>query len=254
MSYRTIQTRVQGPACFIRLDRPRSRNAIDACMLDELIDVLDTHEAACSVVVFEGNDDFFCFGADLAEVARAEHAGLDPEKLYGLWQRMAFGPQITVSHVRGQVNAGGIGFVAASDIVIAGPQASFSLSELLFGLLPACVMPFLMRRIGAQRASQMALTTQPVPAARALQWGLVDELDEQSETLLRKQLLRLRRVPRQAIAAHKRFMADADHVVGALKDGAIAANREVFADPDNLSNIRRFVDTGLFPWEARGQT
>jgi len=62
-----------------------------------------------------------------------------------LWLRLATVRTVTISHVRGKANAGGIGFVAASDIVLADETAQFSLSELLFGLYPACVLPFLIR-------------------------------------------------------------------------------------------------------------
>ncbi len=66
----------------------------------------------------------------------------NPERLYDLWLRLATGPFITISHVRGRVNAGGIGFVATSDIVLAERSAQFSLSELLFGVFPARYFPF----------------------------------------------------------------------------------------------------------------
>ncbi|MDO8387770.1 MAG: enoyl-CoA hydratase/isomerase [Polaromonas sp.] len=248
MSVATVHTQVQGSTCFIRLARPEARNAINAQMLAELQQALDAHQA-CTVVVLEGGEDDFCFGADLGAVAHHGEAAVDPEQLYALWQRLAFGPQVSVAHVRGQANAGGVGFVAACDLVVAGPRASFSLSELLFDLLPACVMPFLVQRVGVQRANRMALGTLAVGADEALRWGLVDVLEEQSEAALRRQLIRLRRLSPKAIAAHKRFMADADTVVSGLRDQAIAANRAVFADPRTRSAIARYVETGLLPWE-----
>lgn len=244
-----LRTQVQGPACFIRFERPQVRNVIDAQLLDEMAQALAACEA-CSIVVLEGGEDDFCFGADLRDVARHGDTAVDPARLYALWQRLAFGPQISVAHVRGRANAGGVGFVAACDLVIAGPRASFSLSELLFGLLPACVMPFLIRRIGVQRANRMALTTQPVNATDAAHWGLVDLLEEQSEAALRKQLARLRRLGAGSIATHKRFMADADTLVEGLRAQAIAANRAVFSDPRTRSAIARYVEQGLAPWES----
>jgi len=54
--------------------------------------------------------------------------------------------KVVIAKVEGKVNAGGVGLVAASDIVVAHTQATFGLSEALFGLLPACVMPFLIRK------------------------------------------------------------------------------------------------------------
>jgi 3-carboxymethyl-3-hydroxy-acyl-[acp] dehydratase len=52
---------------------------------------------------------------------------------------LATGPFVTISHVRGKANAGGLGFMAASDIVLAQEEAQFSLSELLSdSIRPAC--------------------------------------------------------------------------------------------------------------------
>src|SRR5439155_22787849 len=95
--------------------------------------------------------------------------------LYDLLLQLETGSYITLSHVQGKANAGGIDIVAACDIVLADHAAQFSLSELLFGLFPACVLPFLIRRVGFQKAHYMTLMTQPISAQRAHTWGLVDE-------------------------------------------------------------------------------
>jgi polyketide biosynthesis enoyl-CoA hydratase PksH len=133
--------------------------------------------------------------------------------------------------------------------VLADATAVFSLSELLFGLMPACVMPFLVRRIGFARANAMTLMTQPVTAETAHAWGLVDVFEENGDNLLRKQLLRLRRLDKNAIARYKRYMASIDALIENAEPRALAANIEVFSDPSNLRAISRYVKTGQFPWE-----
>jgi len=70
----------------------------------------------------------------------------DKNGYYNLLKHIATCSKVVVAKVDGQVNAGGIGLVTASDIVISSQQATYGLSEALFGLLPACVMPFLIRR------------------------------------------------------------------------------------------------------------
>jgi polyketide biosynthesis enoyl-CoA hydratase PksH len=129
--------------------------------------------------------------------------------MYQLWLRMVNAPFITISVVRGRANAGGIGFVAASDIVLADQSARFSLSELLFGLYPSCVLPFLVRRTGVQHAHYMTLMTQPFTAQQVQSYGLVDALDDDAGTLLNRHLVRLRRLARPAIGDYKRYMANA---------------------------------------------
>jgi polyketide biosynthesis enoyl-CoA hydratase PksH len=152
--------------------------------------------------------------------------------------------------VRGRTNAGGVGFVAACDIVLCEERTTFSLSELLFGLMPACVMPFLIRRMGFSKANYLTLMTQPISARQALAWGLVDACEENSENLLRKHLLRLRRLGKEGIARYKRYVSSLDSSLEAWKAKAIEANIEVFSDTENIQKIARFVKTGKFPWET----
>ena len=246
-TYQTIAVRVQDDVCFLQLDRPAANNTINSELIDECHRVLAACEASIKVVVLSGSPEVFCLGADFS----APPAKEGPGPLYELWLKLATGPFITVAHVRGKVNAGGVGFVAACDVVIADEAAQFSLSELLFGLFPACVMPFLIRRVGFQKAHYLTLTTQPIPVTQAAEWGLVDAVGPQSEVLLRRHLLRLRRPNKVAIRRYKQFMsAMSQPRLTDQKPLAVAANLEVFSDPDNLSAIARYVETGQFPWET----
>jgi polyketide biosynthesis enoyl-CoA hydratase PksH len=252
MNYQTIQVRFQEPVCFIQINRPESNNTINDLLIEEISQVLTLCEESITIIVLEGLPEVFCFGADFQSIPAAaggQQAGEGPEPLYNLWLKLANGPFITIAHVRGKANAGGIGFVAASDIVIADQTAQFSLSELLFGLFPACVLPFLIRRVGFQKAHYLTLMTQPVPVQQAFAWGLVDAYDTDSDSLLRKHLLRLRRLSKSGITRYKRYMSELYDLLLQSKQAALAANREIFSDPHNLEGIIRYVETGKFPWE-----
>ena len=253
MSYQTIQVRFQEPVCFVQFHRPEANNSINDRLIEECHQVLELCKESITVIVLEGLPEVFCFGADFqgihAKLASGQRSEQSPEPLYDLWLKLATGPYITIAHVRGKANAGGVGFVAASDIVLADQTAQFGLSELLFGLFPACVMPFLIRRVGFQRAHYMTLMTQPFSVQQAQIWGLVDSYDVQSEILLRKHLLRLRRLSKTAILRYKRYMSGLYDSLLQSKALAIAANQEVFSDPCNLDEIFRYVEKGQFPWE-----
>jgi enoyl-CoA hydratase/carnithine racemase len=150
MDYQTIKVRFEDPVCFLQFYRPEANNTINYRLIDECREVLERCEDSITIVVLEGLPEVFCFGADFAgiqqQVSGEQPLHNNPEPMYDLWMKLASGPFITISHVRGKANAGGVGFVAASDIVLADSKAQFSLSELLFGLFPACVLPFLIRR------------------------------------------------------------------------------------------------------------
>jgi polyketide biosynthesis enoyl-CoA hydratase PksH len=253
MTYRTIRFQLQDSIARLQLERPAARNAINSLLIEECLDALGHCTEVASVLVVSGSPEVFCVGADFDELRNAAASGAlehqQPQLLYDLWTQLAAGPFVSVAQVRGKVNAGGVGFVAACDIVLADEQAQFSLSELLFGLLPACVLPFLIRRIGFQRAHYLTLTTQPIGARQARDWGLVDALAPDCDDLLRQHLLRLRRLSKPAVARYKRYVRELHPAVDAARPHAVAANLEVFSDPANLAAISRYVDTGRFPWE-----
>lgn len=254
MTYETIKVRLEGHICFLQLYRPNNNNTINDCMVKECKEVLEEcEESEVTIIVLEGLDDVFCFGADFQNISdeykEKDEFQQDPEPLYNLWLELSNGPYITISHVRGRVNAGGMGFVAASDIVIADKTAQFSLSELLFGVFPACVMPFLIRRIGFERARYLTLTTQTIPVKTAYLWGLVDDYDVQSESLLRKKLLRLKCLSKTAITRYKQYMAELDNFLIQSKMLAVKANVDAFSDASNVKGISRYIESGKFPWE-----
>jgi len=253
MTYRTLKVSFQDSVCHLQFNRPEASNTINDLLVAECHEVLSRCEESVTVVVLSGSPEVFCNGADFKAIAGASaeqiHEQNSPASLYDLWLRLATGPYVTIAHVRGKANAGGMGFVAASDIVLADDTAQFSLSELLFGLYPACVLPFLIRRIGFQRAHGLTLATQPINARQALEWGLADAVETHSDTLLRRHQLRLSRLAKTAIRRYKSYMKEIGPPLATLKSAAVAANVEVFSDPDNRRAITRYVERGIFPWE-----
>lgn len=254
-TFDTIRVKLEDDICFIQIYRPEDSNTINDLLIQEFSEVLTQCEQSVKVIVIEGLPEVFCFGADFKELKTdVNNPALDqqqnPEPLYNLWLQLAAGPYVTVAHVRGKANAGGIGFVAACDVVLCEEKAIFSLSELLFGLMPACVLPFLIRRMGFSKANYLTLMTQPISAKQAQEWGLVDAFEINSENLLRKHLLRLRRLSKTGITRYKRYMNSLNNSLEISKPEAIAANIEVFSDQSNLEKITRFVKTGQFPWEG----
>ena len=252
--YQTIQTRFEDEICFIQIYRPDANNTINDCLVEELTEVLELCKDSVKIIVLEGLPEVFCFGADFKEIQQSFESNTqvqeqNPEPLYNIFLQLASGPFITIAHVRGKANAGGVGFVAACDIVLCEEKAIFSLSELLFGLMPACVLPFLIRKVGFSRANYLTLMTQPFSAKQAKEWGLVDEYEERSENLLRKHLLRLRRLSKDGVARYKRYMSTLDNSLIASKSKALEANIEVFSNQNNLEKIARYIKTGKFPWE-----
>lgn len=254
MSYKTLQVRFEDTVCFVQIFRPDAKNTINATLLAELNDVLMSCEKDMNVVVLEGLPEVFCFGADFRSIQDSLDDNAvttqNPELLYDVFSRLSGSSFVSIAHVRGQTNAGGVGFVAACDIVLSDETATFSLSELLFGLYPACVLPFLARRIGYQKAHYMTLMTRPVTVQKAESWGLVDVCDSNSEGLLRRHILPLKRLSKTGIREYKQYMSELHGPIVQSKALAVTANDKMFSDETNLAKISRFVKTGQYPWEA----
>lgn len=252
--YRLIRVRQEDDICYLQIHRPDADNSITSALVAEMAQALVRCEPITKILVLAGLPTMFCAGADFRAIERdcgraAGYEQHDPAALYDLWTQLAAGPFISIAHVRGKANAGGLGFVAACDLVLADEGASFALSEMLFGLMPACVLPFLVRRVGFARANYMTLMTQPVAARQALEWGLIDAMEGNSEILLRRHLQRLRRLSKSAIVRYKSYVRGMMEPVAVARGAAIRANLEMFADARNLENVVRYVRSGRFPWE-----
>lgn len=248
MNYETLTMRQRDSICFIRINRPAADNAIDAKLVAEFSGVIDECRTKSTVVVIEGQADHFCTGADFSEVEKFAADGFDAnvhtEALYDLWFALATGPFVSVAHVKGKTVAGGIGFVAACDITIADEKAVFSLPEMLFGLMPACVLPFLINRTSRQKAHLLTLLTQPVSAIEAKAFGLIDAVDANSDDVLRRYLLRLRMLRKTSIERYKRYRAQLDTHLESSRGLALEANKQVFSDSKNIELISHFRRTG----------
>ncbi|QDG75031.1 enoyl-CoA hydratase/isomerase [Labrenzia sp. PHM005] len=234
-----------GRSSTLWFDRPESGNTITEALVEDAHAALDrAEEAGCTAIILRGSQTVFCTGADFGG-----GDPVDPERLYHLWERLALGPFVSLSVVEGQATAGGIGFVAASDMVLAGPDARFTLPELLFGLHPACVLPFLTRRIGAHAASYLTLSTQSINAEQALSLHLVDSILPEIELGLAQHIRRIERLDPQAIRRFKAYRADLDKSLGQSRDKAIAENRSLFGDSSIRANLQRYATEQKFPWE-----
>ncbi len=258
LTYQTINVRFHKAACYIQMCQSDAENPITNHLVTELTDVLTIcknrngqNSPAVCVVVIEGLPDVFCTGADFRQIAEQNDAAgrVEAERLYNLWRQIASSSFVTVAHVRGRVRAGGVGLVAACDIVLADESATFALSELIFGLFPACVLPFLIRRVGVQKSHYMTLTTMPISVQEAYANGLVDAYAEDSQSLLRKHLIRLSRLSKSAVSEYKKYMYQLNDILSRAQGLAVSTNEQLFCSERNLDQIRRYVKEGKFPWE-----
>ncbi|MGE0415780.1 MAG: enoyl-CoA hydratase-related protein [Acetobacteraceae bacterium] len=238
------------------LNRPHRQNALTRGMIAEMHRALDMAEAdpEIRVVALSGAGDTFCAGMDFVEAAAepGDPAQLQPtiEAFYDLMDRFTRTRVVIAALVTGRVTAGGVGLVAASDYVIAGPAASFQLSEIVFGLLPATIAPFIIRRCGMQAAYRLSLTAQRIDAERAASIDLVDEVSATPEDALRQFLVRAARVQPDCAAALKGMFRDMWIINEETRRLAVEAISRQILRPETVAGIRRFVQDASPPWRT----
>jgi polyketide biosynthesis enoyl-CoA hydratase PksH len=242
----------------LRLSRP----TIDPELIGEMSRALDDAEAdpRCRVVLLASAPGEFCTGMNLVaaagdsgpsdEAGDAVMAGEAGGEFFDLLTRLTRTPLVVVSTVDGTAAGGGVGLVAASDLVYATERASFALPEALWGLLPCCVLPFIARRTGFQRAYAMALTTQPVDAATAAGWGLVDEVAADLTVPVRRLAFRATRVDRATLSNLKRYAHELFPVGPEVRRHAVTELGRLLALPAVRERLSAFANHRRYPWEG----
>lgn len=162
----------------LRLNRPQALNALNRELMDALLAELDRADAdpGIGAVLLAGNGTSFCAGADVKEhaalttaAAVREHAG----RTASLYQRLGRMRTPTVAAVHGYALGGGCGLAIACDVVVCDDGAVLGYPEIGRGVLPALVLPRLVRLTGERAAFDLLATGRRIPAAEALALRMV---------------------------------------------------------------------------------
>lgn len=253
--FTALRVAKRGPLLEVVINRPERANALTRGMIAELHAALDMAEGdtECRLLALSGEGETFCSGMDFTEATSApgDVSTLRPtiEAFYGVMERFTTTPVMIAAQVTGRVTAGGVGLVAAADYAVAGPLANFQLSEVIFGLLPATVAPFIARRCGLHAAYRLSLTAQRIDAARALAIGLVDEVAEAPADALRQCLIRAARVRPDTVAALKGLFREMSLINDETRRVAVDAISRQIMQPETMELIRRFVQDASPPWK-----
>ena len=202
-AYQTLNLTTRSPGVAqVTMSRPAVFNAFDETMIVEMDAVFAALAAddAVRVVVLAGEGRHFSAGADLQWMQRASRASedwnlQDARRFAGMLARIAALPKPTVARVQGAALGGGVGLTCACDIAVAADNASFSVSEAKFGILPSVIGPHLVNAVGRRQGLRLALTTERVGAAQAEAMGLVhrvvglDALDAAVDAVVRDLLV-----------------------------------------------------------------
>lgn len=239
MKHRTIRFAVEEGVAWITLARPESANALDAAMMEELLEAAircdEDPEIRAAVVTGEGRA--FCAGGDLASFASLGPdlpAGLKrmTTHLHGALSRFARMDAPLVSAVNGVAAGAGMSLACAADLSLAAGSARFTMAYTRAGLTPdGGASFFLSRLVGLRRAQELMLTNRMLSAEEAAEWGLVNRVTPDESLLAEARALAegLAQGPTRAFGGVKRLLllgegnaleAQMEHEARAIADAA----------------------------------
>lgn len=177
-----VDTSERGVAT-VTMDRPDVRNAFDERLIAEVREAAEALGADrdVRVVVLTGSGHVFSAGADLNWMRSMrdytyEENVADSQRMNAMFRALYDLPKPLVGRINGHALGGGTGLTAVCDIAIAVEEATFGFTEVVLGLAPAVISPYVVRKVGRSFARSVFVTGERFSAARALEVGLVHEV------------------------------------------------------------------------------
>ncbi len=235
-----VRLEIDQQIATITLDSQANRNALSAQLVSELRGcVADAEAANVRAIVLTHAGPAFCSGGDLKE--RGEGDIPDSRPLIDVMIRLMDTGRPTIAAVNGAVRAGGVGLMAACDLVVVASQVTFALTEVRIGVAPAIISVPIMRRVSSARLAGPYLTGEAFTAEQALAMGLVTHVaDDVDETVAAICTGILAGSPR-AVAETKRLLRevpelDRDTAFGRMQQ----LSEALFRGPDAAEGMRAF--------------
>jgi enoyl-CoA hydratase/carnithine racemase len=177
---RNLLVAVEAGAARITLNRPDKRNALSLELMEELIAALRevSAQTVTHAIVIEGAGPAFSAGHDLSEMIGRDEAFY--RELFAactvMMETIHELPQPVIAKVHGMATAAGCQLVASCDLAVAADDSRFATPGVKIGLFCTTPMVAVSRAVGRKRAMELLLTGEPIAAATALEWGLVNRV------------------------------------------------------------------------------
>jgi enoyl-CoA hydratase len=233
----------------ITLDSQANRNALSRQLVGELsaaITAAEAAEARAIVLTHEGPS--FCAGADLKE--RSDEPA-DSRPFVAVLERLMDTPRPTIAAVSGAVRAGGIGLMAACDLVVVHESVTFALTEVRIGVAAAIISVPILRRVPPGRIATAMLTGAPFEAREALAMGLVTDVTADVDATVAARCAGILAGAPRAVSATKELLRtvpslDRDTAFERMR----ALSDELFRGPDAAEGMAAFRDKRSPSWST----
>lgn len=246
-----IQVERRDGYAVVILDNP-PMNVVAAPLTRALyaaLKALELDDTVRALIVTGAGERAFCAGSDIGELVdmRAPGEVLEKKLIFQnkVFEQLRAFPKPTIAALNGYTYGGGLEIAACCDLIVAEEQVKLALPEIKLGVFPSSGGTFrIARRIGEARAKEMIFFGEPIGAAQALEWGLVNRVVAQGLALAEARTLaaRLGQGPRLALAAAKSLVnlafdrSDAEALGESLK-----ASDRVFAGAEAREGVDAFL-------------
>nr|WP_208406761.1 enoyl-CoA hydratase-related protein [Amycolatopsis granulosa] len=244
---------VRSGVATITLDSPHNRNALSAQLRRELSGALTqaVGDDAVRVIVLTHTGTVFCAGMDLKEARGAGAGDQGVNEFPRILEQIWTSPKPVVAKLSGVARAGGVGMIAAADIVVATTAVTFAFSEVRIGVVPAVISLTVLPRVHPRAAQELFLTGEVFDAERAAEIGLItkavdaDRLDAETERYVKSLALG----GPAALAATKELLASPRPATPA--EGfpeMLKLSAQFFASEEGQEGIRAFAEKRKPNW------
>ncbi|MBF6137939.1 enoyl-CoA hydratase family protein [Nocardia otitidiscaviarum] len=249
-----VRYEVRDGFAVLTLDSPHNRNALSSRLVAELLDGLERAGADEAVrgVVLTHTGTTFCAGADLKEALDADPAAaadIRTRWAVQVLRRILELPKPVVARIDGNVRAGGMGIVAACDIVVAGRGSSFALTEARLGLAPFIISLTLLPRMTSRAAARYFQTGETFDADTAERIGLITIAADDTAAEVSRLCGELRKGSPQGLAESKRLTTA--HILAEFDrsaDDLAKRSGSCFGTPDVIEGMTAFFQRRPPSW------
>jgi enoyl-CoA hydratase/carnithine racemase len=173
-------TTVRNEVATLTLNRPQRFNPLSSQMINAIQAQLDAiaSDASVRAVIIAAEGKGFCAGHDLKEMRAHTDDRAWQQSLFDACSRMMMAltkiPQPVIARVQGIATAAGCQLVSMCDLAVAADTATFAMPGVNIGVFCSTPAVGVVRNIGRKRAMEMLLTGEPIDAATAQSWGLIN--------------------------------------------------------------------------------
>lgn len=254
-TYQYLQVSQTERVGVVQLHRPEALNALNADLMKELVEVLESFDAndAIGCMVLTGGDKVFAAGADIKQMAAASAMEMLNSDDLAVWDRIRLLKKPLIAAINGYALGGGCEVAMMCDLIIAGESARFGQPEIGIGVIPgAGGTQRLTRTVGKAKAMELILTGRPFKAPEALEMGLINKIVPDDQTIAEAMTMAqtIAQKPAMAVQLAKKSILKAFETT--LEEGLDYERKLfylLFASADQKEGMKAFMEKRPPVWQ-----